>query len=75
MGIRNLRAICPNCGGKITAQPKGVGHLTWAQLQVHHVLSVAAGGANTADNLVTLCTACHARAHAPDGTGGRASTL
>lgn len=30
MGIRNLRAICPNCGGKIHTQPKGLGHITWA---------------------------------------------
>ena len=27
----NLRAICPNCGGKIHTQPKGLGHLTWAR--------------------------------------------
>lgn len=30
MGMRNLRAICPNCGGKIHTQPKGLGHFTWA---------------------------------------------
>ena len=29
MGLRNLRAICPNCGGKIATQPKGLGHITW----------------------------------------------
>lgn len=23
MGVKNLRAICPNCGGKIHTQPKG----------------------------------------------------
>ena len=27
----NLRAICPNCGGKIHTQPKGLGHFTWAR--------------------------------------------
>jgi hypothetical protein len=31
MGIMNLRAICPNRGGKIHTQPKGLGHLTWAR--------------------------------------------
>ncbi len=31
MGIMNLRAICPNCGGKIHTQPRGLGHLTWAR--------------------------------------------
>jgi Short C-terminal domain len=30
VGVRNLRAICPNCGGKIHTQPKGLGHITWA---------------------------------------------
>ena len=30
MGLRNLRAICPNCGSKIHTQPKGLGHITWA---------------------------------------------
>lgn len=30
MGVRNMRAICPNCGGKIHTQPKGLGHFTWA---------------------------------------------
>ncbi len=31
MGVRNTRAICPNCGGKIHTQPKGLGHFSlWA---------------------------------------------
>lgn len=30
MGLRNLRAICPNCGAKIHTQPKGLGRFTWA---------------------------------------------
>lgn len=30
MGLRSLRATCPNCGGKIHTRPKGLGHLTWA---------------------------------------------
>jgi ribosomal protein S27AE len=29
MGLRNLRAICPNCGAKIHTQPKGLGKITW----------------------------------------------
>lgn len=29
MGIRNLRAICPNCGSKIHTRPRGLGHVTW----------------------------------------------
>lgn len=31
MGVMNLRAICPSCGGKIHTQPKGLGHFTWAR--------------------------------------------
>ena len=29
MGIMRMRAICPNCGGKIHTQAKGLGHFTW----------------------------------------------
>ncbi|MBK7189567.1 MAG: HNH endonuclease [bacterium] len=32
-------------------------------LEVHHITPRQAGGANTADNLVTLCSRCHAFAH------------
>ena len=28
--MRSLRAICPNCGGKIATRPKGLGNITWA---------------------------------------------
>lgn len=28
VGVRNLRAICPNCGGKIHTQPKGLGRIS-----------------------------------------------
>ncbi|MHB8175821.1 MAG: sigma factor-like helix-turn-helix DNA-binding protein [Thermoleophilia bacterium] len=31
MGVMNTRAICPNCGGKIHTQPRGLGHFTWAR--------------------------------------------
>jgi len=29
MGVMRMRAICPNCGGKIHTQAKGLGHFTW----------------------------------------------
>ncbi len=32
-------------------------------LELHHVKEHAAGGANTADNLITLCTVCHDDIH------------
>lgn len=31
MGLLNNRAICPQCGGKIHTQARGIGHLTWAR--------------------------------------------
>ena len=37
-----------------------------AQLQVHHKQYRSDGGSDTADNLVTLCAACHAGLHAGD---------
>lgn len=41
----------------------GRGAAEGARLVAHHVLPVARGGAHDADNLVTLCRACHAAAH------------
>lgn len=39
---------------------------------VHHILPLAAGGANDADNLQSLCHSCHSRITARDGAfGGR----
>ena len=32
-------------------------------LEVHHVMPRAQGGSNRADNLITLCSRCHAFAH------------
>jgi 5-methylcytosine-specific restriction endonuclease McrA len=32
-------------------------------LEVHHVLPVSEGGANTLANVVTICHACHRNAH------------
>ena len=34
-----------------------------ARLQVHHLLTVASGGGNDPDNLLTLCDACHGGVH------------
>lgn len=32
-------------------------------LQIHHIVPRSAGGANTIDNLTTLCSSCHQSAH------------
>jgi hypothetical protein len=42
-------------------------------LEVHHVVSRQRGGSNRADNLVTLCSQCHAFAHEQRGTCAGAS--
>jgi len=47
--------ICQDCGRR----PK----LDGVRLQVHHLHEVASGGSNDPDNLVTLCTDCHAGRH------------
>lgn len=33
-------------------------------MHVHHIKPVCTGGSNNEDNLITLCTYCHARRHA-----------
>jgi 5-methylcytosine-specific restriction endonuclease McrA len=40
-------------------------------LELHHVRPHARGGANTADNLVTLCTVCHDEVHRSTGGKGK----
>jgi 5-methylcytosine-specific restriction endonuclease McrA len=41
---------CQHCGG------------SRGGLSVHHIVSLARGGTNELENLVTLCARCHARA-------------
>ncbi len=47
-------------------------HAQWSRslprhLELHHITEHAAGGANTAENLITLCNACHDERHRPSG--------
>ena len=49
---------CQRCGAEITPKDEA-----GADFQLHHIIPVAAGGANKPDNLVTLCNDCHMRAH------------
>jgi DNA-directed RNA polymerase subunit RPC12/RpoP len=68
MGMMNLRAICPNCGGKIHTQPKGLGHFTWMRswflvqtgTTCQHC-GVALSGRVKADNKAELASAAAAR--------------
>lgn len=50
--------LCEEClkAGKLTPME-----------QVHHKLPLAEGGTHARDNLVSLCSACHARIHAERG--------
>lgn len=63
---RDKRA-CRVCG----ATPE----LDRVPLQVHHKLPVAQGGTNDADNLITLCSNCHAGRHAVEGGSTRDELL
>jgi hypothetical protein len=51
---------CQDCGASIRTDPG-------TRLQVHHLHQVHLGGTNHDENLVTLCSNCHAGRHASDG--------
>lgn len=51
---------CQDCGASPSAVPGTV-------LQVHHLHQVNLGGLNDDENLVTVCSNCHAGRHANDG--------
>lgn len=42
------------------------GRVTPAQI-VHHIISIQEGGANDEENLMSLCSSCHAKLHATRG--------
>ena len=62
-GERNTTTIPPKMRREVQARDryrcrrKGCGHTRY--LHVHHVVPRADGGSNEAENLVTLCSACH----------------
>lgn len=62
-GKRNHAAIRPQVRREVLARDRHAcrtpGCLHTFFLHLHHVVPREHGGANTADNLVTLCTACH----------------
>ena len=66
-GQRNTSAIAPAVRREVLARDRhrcqrpGCGHTRF--LEVHHIVSRAAGGGNEAENLVTLCSACHTLHH------------
>jgi hypothetical protein len=45
--------VCQNCGGKSKEQ----------RLEVHHIVYRSDGGADSEDNLITLCKCCHDDVH------------
>jgi hypothetical protein len=51
---------CRDCGASTQT-------VSGTRLQVHHLHQVHLGGANVNENLVTLCSYCHAGRHANDG--------
>lgn len=54
------RAACEVCGWE---PPAALGRTAWGLLHLHHVVPVAAGGSDEADNLTLLCPNHHAIAH------------
>lgn len=60
-GVR--RAVLERDGFRCRAAGCGRGHF----LAVHHLEPREAGGSNDAENLITLCGACHRALHATDG--------
>jgi len=44
-------------------------------LEVHHVIHLAEGGADTVNNAVALCPNCHKRCHHSENTKGVAQDL
>ena len=59
---------CTSCGAS-------KGNPTGTVLQIHHKRHVSEGGGNTDDNLVTLCSNCHAGEHAEDGVSSVSDEL
>ena len=70
-GGRNTTTIAPRMRREVLArdrhrcQAPGCGRTRF--LEVHHILSRSRGGSNRADNLVTLCAACHRLRHERGG--------
>lgn len=48
---------------KYTCQGRGCGCTDRLKLQVHHIIPLSKGGANSPRNLITLCVRCHAKRH------------
>lgn len=71
-GGRNIATIPPRTRREVMArdrhrcQAPGCGRRRF--LEVHHVVPRGRGGSNGAENLVTLCSACHRLVH--EGAGG-----
>jgi len=70
-GERNKATIPPRIRREVLARDrhrcrrKGCNHTRF--LEIHHIISREAGGANDPENLVTLCTACHKLLHEKGG--------
>lgn len=66
-GKRNRSAIAPAVRRAVMERARfrcerdGCGHARF--LEMHHIVPRARGGTNDPDNLVVLCSACHASAH------------
>lgn len=48
--LKDREKVCVNCG-------------TRENIEIHHIVPLSMGGANTKENTVFLCTECHYKAH------------
>jgi 5-methylcytosine-specific restriction endonuclease McrA len=53
--------FCCQCGQRTFEPGSGVHELRWSH--VHHVIPRSRGGGDVAENLASLCSACHGRIH------------
>lgn len=58
--LRKANGICGDCGGAAPFISKTTGE---AYLEVHHIKTLAEGGADTTDNVIALCPNCHRKRH------------
>ncbi len=70
-GKRNRSTISPSTRRRVLARDRhrcrAPGCSSTRFLEIHHIVPRKQGGANTEENLITLCGACHRQAHRRPG--------
>nr|MEE4267996.1 HNH endonuclease [Candidatus Krumholzibacteria bacterium] len=78
-GQRNTSSITPKTRREVLARDRhrcqGKGCNSTHYLEVHHIVPRARGGSNDPENLITLCSACHALVHRQGSVAGERAAL